>query len=307
MPHEEGRDQRQQNVRTRRLLQTVPCAISGYKKVTEPTQDVLDLKFLIDQWREPEMVSVRSDLVVPDSSNRMHTGLSVDHVHYLATCMMKDGFRGRKRGPLNSQPCWPKQPHDIPVLVRGSPRSQIANDSLEHFSSQVAAQKFFPRVTIKAEGPEWFCSLGNGHFTQALNCFRQNVSSIFTGRPFAPPPEDDDLNEALRFGIDTVVLREETPVETRREISKLLNDTHDYKWTVDAKGEIDVTAASCSLHRYTNFEALSKGLDNEALTQLVRLELGVAKEMDERYDAELAAKREAAKRTPGPAWLPSKL
>ena len=42
-------------------------------------------------------------------------------------------------------------------------------------------------------------------------------------------------------------------------------------------GEVDVSAASCSLHRYTNFEALSKGLDNEALTQLVRLELGVAK------------------------------
>ena len=83
----------------RRHLRPAQCAIKGYKKVTEPTQDVKDLKFLIDQWREPEMCPVRSDLVVPDSSNRMHTGLSVDHVHYLATCMMKDGFRARLPRP----------------------------------------------------------------------------------------------------------------------------------------------------------------------------------------------------------------
>jgi len=41
---------------------------------------------------------------------------------------------------------------------------------------------------------------------------------------------------------------------------------------------------------------MSKDLDNESLTQLVRLELGVSKEMDERWEKEHAKKLEAEKR-----------
>ena len=142
--------------------------IKGYRSIVEPNQDVKDLKFLIEQWREKEMVFVRSCDIVPDGSNRMHTGLSVDHVHYLATLMMKDGFRGRSRGPIKKG----YQPHDIPVLVRGSPKSEMAVESLHAFSLQVTSQMHFARVMIEPDAKNWYCSLGNGHFSQALNCFR---------------------------------------------------------------------------------------------------------------------------------------
>jgi len=266
--------------------------IKGYKTKVKPTDDVRDLKFLIDQWREKEMVRVKSSHVVPDSSNRMHTGLSVDHIHYIATNIMKDGFRTRQRGPLRAAAA---QPHDIPVLVRGSPKSEIAKESLEAFHQQVAVQRFFPRIAIPPDAEVWFTSLGNGHFTQALNCFRQEVPSIFTNRPLEVPKDDIALQEALEYGVESVVLRAETPIETRREVAHLLNATHNYKWAVDAHGVMDIGPESCQLHRFTNFEAMSKDLDNEALTQLVRYELGVAKEMDDRWDAENAKKVAAEK------------
>jgi len=70
-------------------------AIKGYKQKVEPPPKIHELKALIDKWREPSLVKVDSRLVVPDTSNRGHSGLSVDHVHLLATMMMKDGFRSR--------------------------------------------------------------------------------------------------------------------------------------------------------------------------------------------------------------------
>lgn len=267
--------------------------IKGYKKKPEPTQDVKDLKRLIDKWRETDLAHVRSCDVVPDSSNRSHTGLSVDHVHYIATRMMRDGFHSRRRGPLRGQH---KQPHDIPVLVRGSPGSAIAVESLEVWRGVVDTERHFPRVAISDQATEWFCSLGNGHFTQALNCFRQQVGSIFTGEPFEAPAGDAGLAAVLKDGVESVVLREDTPIEVRRELAYLLNATHDYKWTVTLDGEMDISPESCALHKFTNFEAISKTLDNEALTQLVRLELGVAKEMDERWDAEYEKKQEEKKK-----------
>merc|ERR1711904_445011 len=113
------------------------------------------------------------------------------------------------------------------------------------------------------------------------NCFRQNIPSIYSQRPFEVPAGDLALKEALSHGVDSIVLREDTPIEVRREVAHLLNATNEYKWTVTAAGEMDITPASCQLHRFTNFEAMSKDLDNEALSQLVHLELGVSKEMDE--------------------------
>ena len=60
-------------------------AIKGYKKKVEPSAEVMELKKLIDSWREPAAVYVDSRLVVPDTSNRSHTGLSVDHCHLIAS------------------------------------------------------------------------------------------------------------------------------------------------------------------------------------------------------------------------------
>ena len=73
-----------------------------------------------------------------------------------------------------------------------------------------------------------------------MNLFRHNCISKFTGKAFVAPESDVKLIAALNDGIESIVLRQETPIETRREIATLLNDTHDYKWTVDMDGNVDI-------------------------------------------------------------------
>lgn len=84
---------------------------------------------------------------------------------------------------------------------------------------------------------QWFCSLGNSHFFGALNLFRTNWPSIFTGRRYAMSPGDPALRRAVEEGVESVVLRSETPRAARKEISLLLNKCHDAKWAVSETGE----------------------------------------------------------------------
>ena len=59
--------------------------IKGYRTKVTPTDKVKQLKYLLDMWREKDLANVRSCDIVPDASNRSHTGLSFDHVHFLAS------------------------------------------------------------------------------------------------------------------------------------------------------------------------------------------------------------------------------
>jgi hypothetical protein len=133
----------------------------------------------------------------------------------------------------------------------------------------------FPRVTLPEGATNWFCSLGNGHFTQALNLFRQQAPNKFTRTPFKVPASDTALARALEDGVASIVLRVDTPLEDRRRVAFLLNATHEYKWAVDASGALDISPQNCSLEHFTNFEAMSKTLDREALGNLISQELGV--------------------------------
>lgn len=148
------------------------------------------MKLLMDQWREPAMMLVRSCDIIPDTSNRSYTGLSVEHVHFLAANIQANGFRTRKRGPK------PGHAHDIPVLVRGALDSPLAVESMQIWRDTVANEPCFPPITISEQAPLWFTSLGNGHFTQALNCFRHSVVSTFNGAPIASA--DQQLAQALQ-------------------------------------------------------------------------------------------------------------
>jgi len=242
--------------------------IKGYKTKVRPSPQVHELKRLIDKWREPELLMVRSNLIVPDTSNRSHTGLSVDHCHLIASMMLKDGFRSREAQYRRNN----QQGHDIPVLVRGCRSSPISVESLAYWRSATHDEPDFPRVTI-ADG--WFTSLGNGHFMQALNLFEQQCVSVFTEEAFTADPSDQALTKALHQGVQSIVLRSETPVQDRCQIALLLNKTHDYKWSVDASGAMDVRPEACENARHTLFEAQSKHLDSGWLTLQVRLELGL--------------------------------
>lgn len=250
--------------------------VKGFRTRVVPTKEVKELKRLIEQWREPGMMKVKSCDVVPDSSNRNHTGLSIDHVHFIASNILKNGFRSRTKDVKTRRKI---QPHDIPVLVKGSKASSIAVDSLAYWKKNVKDEPRFPYVTVDENG-SWFTSLGNGHFTQALNLFRQKTVSKFTGRRFVAPPTDHALIDALENGISSIILKIDTPIEVRRRIATLLNDTHSYKWTVDSTGTMDISPENCYLERFTQFEAQIKNADSEALSALVQLELGIFRDTD---------------------------
>ena len=260
--------------------------IKGYRTKVIPTANVMELQRLLQLWREPKLVKVKSCDVVPDSSNRSHTGLSIDHVHFIASSILKKGFRSREGGVKVRERV---QPHDIPVLCRGNLTCPIAKDSLAFWQVQVNTEPRFPKVVINDSN--FFTSLGNGHFTQALNLFRHQQISKFTGKRFVPPPSDEKLWVALEEGVQAIVLRQETPIEVRRHIAALLNDTHDYKWTVDPyTGEVDVSPEVCYNERYTQFEAQAKNADSEALSALVQLELGIFVNEDRQPDEDVLDK-----------------
>jgi len=146
--------------------------------------------------------------------------------------------------------------------------------SLALWRATTEEEPAFPRVRITADAATFYTSLGNGHFTQALNLYREQLPSVFTGQPFVCPTTDAGLRRALEQGVGSIVLRIDTPIEARRRVAHLLNACHDYKWTVDHAGSMDISPESCSIARFTQFEAMSKVVDSEALTALVRLELG---------------------------------
>jgi hypothetical protein len=185
--------------------------IYGYKKLVKPPDQIHELKMLIDKWREPALAKIDSRRCVPDTSNRGHTGLSVDHCHLLAMLMLKEGFRSREaQYKVKGQ-----QGHDIPVVVRGSPTSEISTESLSYWRSRTSEEREFPPVQIGAsEG--WFTSLGNGHFLQALNLFHREMPNVFTQQKLIPDPKDLALTSALSQGVESIVLRAEMPVDERQ-------------------------------------------------------------------------------------------
>jgi len=134
---------------------------------------------LIRKWREKPtcLQSVVPRKVIPDTTNRENTGLSVDHCHFIASKMESKGFVKRVG----------RHGHDLPILVRESAASRMGALSMVKWRQSVAKHKLFPRIRMRAgenlktgrfldavepdlnDTEEFFCSLGNGHFFQALN------------------------------------------------------------------------------------------------------------------------------------------
>ena len=212
-----------------------------YQQLTE-RQKIFALNLLIEQWREPQLVVVKPNLVIPCTTNREHTGLSAVHVHYIASQMQEGGFKKRKRDGSG---------HDMPVLVREDVRapSSLGMESLRKWTRSCAAQPHFPPVAphvaaalhadrysgggslfqqlnsdrsvalpgidpdaangrhggggsssstpssidrqasepgesaplahVNSQEACFFCSLGNGHFFQALNLFGSRHPKMF--------------------------------------------------------------------------------------------------------------------------------
>lgn len=161
--------------------------------------------------------------------------------------MVKEGFRERDGTGAG---------HDIPVVVRGNSSCPIATRSLLSWRARVASDDRYPRVesvlaqaaavgqgmrrkkgtpvaAVKlsptsaddssdggsggGEPEDWFCSLGNGHFFQALNLFGTKARSIFTGTVY-DSPGDEPLARAVGQGVEGIVLRAGMDIEVRSAV-----------------------------------------------------------------------------------------
>jgi hypothetical protein len=225
------------------------------------------LNKLISEYREPQISRVAPRKVVPDYSNRGHTGLSIEHVHYLAKSFREKGFIKRTGN----------EGHDIPVLVRESTSSDLGQRSIANWRAKLQDEPGFPpkdhyEVLFKAQ--EMFTSLGNGHFNQALNLYFTKSPDIY-GTSSYVIGNDDALKEAVYSGVDSVVLSSKIPLREREIISRLLNSKREFKWNVNADGSLNILDAAEDTSQCKQFEAMSKVLDAVELNCLVRLEQGV--------------------------------
>jgi len=270
----------------------------GFNAASEG-EAVARLNALLQRWSEGPLVRVRSCDICPDWTNRAETGLSVDHVHYVATLIQTNGFKSRRRG-LGTE----EGAHDVPVLVREARDSELGRGAVRKWGEATAANPGFPPFMLGDRG-DVFCSLGNGHFSQALNLFRAGAKSLWTNRVYAAGG-DEALREALEDGVESVVLSNEMPRADRQFVSEMLNRSHGRSWRVGADGRAHVEEEG-SAATSAQFVALSKVLDAEELSCLVRQKLGVdvdGKVMDKRQhpvggrlpdkDAEMGADAGAA-------------
>lgn len=233
------------------------CGGSSFGTLSD-AECVLRLNALIKQWSEGPLVKVWSCDICPDTCNRQFTGLSVDHVHFVATCIRADGFKDRESG------C--PDPHDIPVLVRESATSELGREALGKWKVATKETPQFPPFLLDGKA-EVFTSIGSGHFSQALNLFRIEGRSMWS--PHRYVPTDQKLRNALDEGISSIVLRPEIPLDDRRFVAEMLNVTHGRKWRVGEDGKVEIEDGQAK--EASQFVALSKVLDADELGILVRL------------------------------------
>lgn len=239
----------------------------------DPERDRKELELLnrlLAEYREPGMAKVPSRNVIPDFSNRGHTGLSVEHVHYLAKSFKEKGFI--KRGSRDKS-----KDHDIPVLVRESNSSDLGQKAIANWRQKIEDEPGFPpkehyeRLFNKTD---IYCSLGNGHFNQALNLYFNECQNIY-GDDMYRIGNDDALKEAVYEGIESLVLRADMPLRDRETVSRLLNSKREFKWDINPDGSLNINDAFEDKTQCKQFEAMSKVLDAQELNCLVRAELGI--------------------------------
>ena len=113
---------------------------------------------VLDHYREPgRLKRVLPRLVIPDTTNRSNTGLSVEHVHWIASKIQSEGFVPRSGSGKFSRG------HDLPILIRESSTTEFGPESLKKWQAQLNDPAFPP---LRLDDDQFFGSLGNGHFFQ---------------------------------------------------------------------------------------------------------------------------------------------
>jgi hypothetical protein len=224
------------------------------------------LNDLIHSFMEEELILVKPNTVIPDFTNRGQTGLSLEHAHFIANSMMKDGFKCRGKSGDHG--------HDIPVVVREGPGSETAGKAIQNWKKRLLEDKGFAPWYLNTQ-EEFFTSLGNGHFYQALNLIRMGCPNIYQPGKNYDIGADRALRDAIENGVTCVVLTQDVPLKVRAKIAELLNSKREYRWSVDEDGAIEIGTLAEINDRCSQFEALSKVLDAQELNCLVRNHLGI--------------------------------
>lgn len=247
------------------------CDAKASIAVDDADRDKAELQILnklIQEYRLAGLSIIPARRVIPDFSNRGHTGLSVEHVHYLATSFKEKGFQPRT-GDIG---------HDIPVLVKQEAASELGKKSIENWRSKVKDEPGFPPIehyeSLVFRQDEFYCSLGNGHFNQALNLFYCECPSIYKDAKYTID-DDQALRKAVFQGVPSIVLRSDIALRDRETISRLLNSKREFKWSVGPDGSVDISDSREDTSTCKQFEAMSKVLDAVELNCLVRSELGI--------------------------------
>lgn len=234
----------------------------GAEMSSRDAEDVFLLCALVSQWREADTCKVCPRLVIPDFTNRSETGLGVELVHYVAASIKQKGFQKRSQ----------RQGHDIPVLVREPAGSESKAEALRCWRNRALEDEGFPPVRVE-DDEEIFTSLGNGHFFQALNLFDTQWKAINDDTVYVAT--EALLQEALRDGVVSVILRHSTPRPVRAKIAELLNAKREFQWTLNKDGTVDTESSVENTDHCSHFEWLSKGMDAEQVNCLVRTHLQI--------------------------------
>ena len=260
-----------------------------YEKMNQ-AQKVAALNALIAEWREPGFVRVKPARVIPDTTNREGTGVSAMHVHYIAVAMQQEGFTPRDDATGTG--------HDLPILVRetAGEASVLGAESLAKWRDAQGDNSELPPAQpwMDKPGEMFFCSLGNGHFFQALNLFGTEHRCKFVDSVELPHGDhystqyDPKLAHAVEVGVPAVVLRPGMPKRDRKFVSLMLNSTFEFLWVTGADSSVRIDSSK-EFREFTTFDGMTKHADSFQLDEIVEIKL--RRESQKRKVAALEAKR----------------
>ena len=249
----------------------------------------------------PRMQNVRCRDVVPDGTNREHTGVSLEHAHGIALSMCRDGFNER---------------HETPVVVRASAAELFASDAYRRWVRFCDENR---AATPPPLGPDasraLYTTLGSSHLNVALRLIQTDTPSVFGAnvRLGEALERDARLRRAAETGLRSVVLRPETPAASRKRVSLLLNRAALDGFVVRAEDGVaalddaalddaganargspsrDEPGASEASGGLSLFQSLSRTLDAEELSSLVRIKHGIDLERSQKGYADVSRSRD---------------
>ena len=237
------------------------------------------LNDLISRWSDPASPrKVRPKDVIPDSTNREGTLVSIEHAHGIAMNILKEGF---------------SESHEVPVVVRADAGATLRGDAYKRWRRFVRDNAaVMPPLRSKrswARSGVAYTTLGSSHLNLALRLVETDTPSVFGQEIHYADAlaRSEKLRDAVERGLRAVVLRDDTPFAARKEISLALNKASllGFRLGEDGVARTDAShaAATTTTATATNgverelsvYEALSRTLDSEELSSLARIRHGI--------------------------------